>query len=428
MIDFIVALWGGVKNLFYSLHPRQLRRFAAELPVLTPLAVRSVRRRLPRYLMVGVSLGAGIIIFLVLSASFRGSAVDLAGRTSPMDLPADIVVLDIADWGRAAADLGWVGAAGSYEVFDSWEAPTSVGLRRVLGLPEGGRLLGWLGLDRLPPPGGVLLAADVAAAAGLRPGDTVLVGRVGQDGFTGRGYRLAGLHEARDSLFRGTLVMSLEELLELRATLGAASGSPAGGPGADSPQPTALAAWAGSEGTLPRMLERVKGLFPDATIWWAALPGDQAYRAVGGFLAPGRLVLALVFVLAGLGVFNVMLLSLLGRKAQLGVLKALGSDDDEVFLLLFLEGGFMALGGSALGLTGGALLVRAFDRVSELPLLLTPSALVWAAVLGVVSFYLASWFPATLCRRASPIQLMAERRLYLDPRSTCAQCGRCGGF
>ncbi|RJQ04197.1 MAG: ABC transporter permease [Bacillota bacterium] len=132
--------------------------------------------------------------------------------------------------------------------------------------------------------------------------------------------------------------------------------------------------------------------------------------------------------MAGLGVFNVMLLTLLQRKVQLGVLKALGSLDEEVFLLLLLEGSFTAAGGTALGLVGGALLVRFVDRTSIVPLSVTTSSVAWALVLAIVSFLLAAWLPATLCRRATPIQLMAGRRLYLNPRSTCAQCGRCGGF
>jgi len=189
-----------------------------------------------------------------------------------------------------------------------------------------------------------------------------------------------------------------------------------------------MAVWVRDPGDLPTMLGKLRSLYPRADFLWSGLPAATARELVGGFLSPGTVILALVFVLAGLGVFNVMLLSLLQRKNQLGVMKALGSEDDEVFFLLFLEGAFMALGGMVLGLTGGPILVRLLDRASEAPLSLEPSALVWAALLGAVSFYMASWLPATLCRRASPIQLMAGRRLYLDPRSTCAQCGRCGGF
>ena len=192
--------------------------------------------------------------------------------------------------------------------------------------------------------------------------------------------------------------------------------------------PVAMAVWVNDQGDLSTVLSKLRTLYPRGVFLWGGLPASTARDLVGGYLSPGTVILGLVFLLSGLGVFNVMLLSLLQRKAQLGVLKALGSEDDEVFFLLFLEGAFMALGGMMLGLTGGVFLVRFMDRASEAPLSLEPSALIWAALLGVVSFYLASWLPATLCRRASPIQLMAGRRLYLDPRSTCAQCGRCGGF
>ncbi len=430
MIDWVNSLFRTLAGVVRAFGPQNLRKVAARVPLYAPLATRSLRRRLLRNLLVGLCLGAGIIVYLGLAASFRGAAVDVAGKTENLVLPADVLVFGTRlRGGQPLKSLKFVSQARASEVFDRWQAETSLGTRWVLGLAGDSRL--WAGLGDTTPsgPGEVLVPSSLAEPGRLQPGSTVHIGLVGPSGFSGRGFRVAGIFGADGAteLFRDTVVVRLEDLLSLRGELEAVV--PVGrGQSPASEGPNSVAIWERDPGDRRRLVGRVRGLFPGATMWWPELPAHEAYRAVGGVLSPGNLVLILVFVLAGLGVFNVMLLSLLQRKVQLGVLKALGAEDDEVFLLLVLEGSFLAAGGTLLGLLGGVGLVRILDRASQVPLVLTGSSLVWAVALAVASFYLAAWLPATLCRRARPTQLMAGRRLYLNPRSTCAQCGRCGGF
>lgn len=433
MLDYLESLFRGLARVVRSLHPRYLRKFAADFPLYAPLAGRSLRRRSLRHLLIGLCLGAGIVVYLGLSASFHGAAVALAGRAEEMTLPADVLAFGIGAAANRRPDaLKWVGQARSYEVFDRWQVVTSAGRLWATGFAPDSRLWPAAGGRGDLLAGQVLLPAAVGAAAGLEPGQTITVGLETPLGFCGREFPVAGFFDPTGELLDDAVVMRLDDLLALRAAL-AENAAVAGGTavvpgGAAAAEPDAVAVWVRDKGDEARLLARVRDLFPKATLWWRGLPADRAYHAVGGFLSPGRLILALVFVLAGLGVFNVMLLSLLQRKTQLGVLKAFGVGDDEVFLLLLLEGLFTAAGGAVLGVAGGLALVSSLNRGSLVALLVTPSAVALALALALVSFYLAAWLPATLCRRASPVQLMAGRRLYLNPRSTCAQCGRCGGF
>ncbi len=423
MLSLVEVLWQGVVNLVHSLHPRQVRRYVRVTPIYLPLAGRSLRRRLLRQVLVGLTLAAGIAVFLVLSASTHGLAVDVSSRTQEMDLPADVLVLGARPAaGHGLADLDWTASVERYESFRRWEAETALGKRWVLGLPAGSEMWPSPVEGELPGPGEVLVPLQLAAGSTpVRVGDTVDVGRHTPHGYAGRGYTVSGFFEGADDLCRDTLILPVETLDSLLATLGATAGDDAGGA-------TAVALWARAGDGPAKVAASVSDLFPGATFWREDSAADRAYRAVGGFLSPNRILLIVVFLLAGLGVFNVMLLTLLQRKTQLGVLKALGADDDEVFFLLLLEGGLVAAGGTLVGLTAGSVLVETLNRSSDTILSLAPSSIGLALVLAVASFYLASWLPATLCRRATPIQLMAGRRLYLDPRSTCAQCGRCGGF
>jgi hypothetical protein len=429
MMGFLEAVFRGLARLGIALHPRAIVATIRKAPLYAPLAVRSVRRRLIRHLLVGLSLGAGIVVFLGLAASFGGAASGAADRTRDMVLPAEVVVLGLGPVaGRAVDDLRWVAQAEDFETFDRWQAVSSAGQLWVVGLTPGGRLWRGLGLDRPADAEEVFLPTSLATGR-LAVGGVIRLGILGPGGFVGREYRIAAVFEtaSADALLGETVVMNLDALIDLRRSLAPETG-PAPAEESVLSGPNSVAVWQRDVGDLDRLRSRVATLFPQATIWWAGFPASQALRYVGGFLSPGNLVLAFTFVLAGLGVFNVMLLSLLQRKVQLGVLKALGAEDDEVFLLLLLEGAFMAIGGTFLGLGGGFGLVGYLDRASQIPLEITAGNLIWAIALAAVSFIAAAWLPATLCRRASPIQLMSGRRLYVNPRSTCAQCGRCGGF
>jgi putative ABC transport system permease protein len=154
------------------------------------------------------------------------------------------------------------------------------------------------------------------------------------------------------------------------------------------------------------------------------LAGDLSRRA----WSPVLTVMGLVVTLAGAGLFNLMLISFLRRKRHLGMLRALGMDSSELGLLLILEAGLM----SALGLFAGwglaAALIWQLNRFHEPALHLVPGAFAVSAVLAAGILVLGSFIPVTLSRRATVDQLLYNRRVYLSPNPSCAQCGRCGGF
>jgi len=432
VIDWLDALAGWLRRLVAALHPRNLCRTAEEVSVFGPLAVRSVKRRLARSILVSLSFAAGTAVYLGLAASFNGAAAAVAVKTAEPPLPADVIVVGVGPAGaQPVAALDAVPWARDYEVFDCWTAETSLGRRLVVGLTEGGRLEAGLGLSGPIPAGKVFVPRALAAAAGVDEGAVVEIGLTGSRGFVGRPLSVGGVFTPGRAagLFADALVVRLEESLDLRTYLEreglalSAAGRPAVPAGPDS-----VAVWERDPGDTPRLVARVRKLFPGADVQWPGLAAEEARRAAGGFFSPAGVALSLVFFIAGLGAFNVLVLSLLQRKTELGVLKAIGASDDEVFGLILLEGAMMAATGTLLGLGTGVGLVGWLNRISSLPLHLTSGDLGSAVGLAAFSFYLAAWLPGTLCRRASPVQLVGGRRLYLNPRSTCAQCGRCGGF
>jgi putative ABC transport system permease protein len=131
-------------------------------------------------------------------------------------------------------------------------------------------------------------------------------------------------------------------------------------------------------------------------------------------------VALVALVVAGLGITNTLLMSVLERTHEIGVMKAVGARERHIQLLFLLEGAWIGLLGSALGLLFGWLASIPGDRIAhrlaeqQAQTELSHSLFVfpWWLVLGVPLFVtlltlLAALYPA---RRAARVNAMTALR------------------
>ncbi|MDR2098303.1 MAG: FtsX-like permease family protein [Spirochaetaceae bacterium] len=69
-----------------------------------------------------------------------------------------------------------------------------------------------------------------------------------------------------------------------------------------------------------------------------------------------RIMLVILFILSLLGIANTVLLAILERTKEIGMLRALGMTDGELILMMTLESGFIGMIGSAAGIVIGCLI------------------------------------------------------------------------
>jgi len=113
---------------------------------------------------------------------------------------------------------------------------------------------------------------------------------------------------------------------------------------------------------------------------------------------------------AGVGIMNVMLVSVTERRAEIGLLKAVGARDRQVLAAFLAEAVLLALAGGACGLAAGALAVRVFTRIyPSFPA--TPP--LWAvALVAAMSLAVGGLFgvwPARRATRLDPVAALAGR-------------------
>jgi len=126
---------------------------------------------------------------------------------------------------------------------------------------------------------------------------------------------------------------------------------------------------------------------------------------------------SLALVVASLGVINTLVMAILERRREIGVLKALGASDRDVQQLFFMEAGAMGLFGGVLGLLFGWAIGRAITfatnvylhsqqlpsaNVTAVPLWLAGFAIVFAILVSLA----AGIYPASRAARLNPVEAL----------------------
>ncbi|HTZ42772.1 MAG TPA: FtsX-like permease family protein [Jatrophihabitans sp.] len=139
--------------------------------------------------------------------------------------------------------------------------------------------------------------------------------------------------------------------------------------------------------------------------------GDRA-RTIDQLLGILYGLLALAIVIAVLGIINTLALSVVERRREIGMLRAVGLVRAQVRRTIYLESTLIALFGAivgvALGLVFGSLFVRTLRDAGlgtiSVPMTQAVVMLLLAAVVGV----LASLWPAARAARTRPLEAIAD--------------------
>jgi len=126
---------------------------------------------------------------------------------------------------------------------------------------------------------------------------------------------------------------------------------------------------------------------------------------------------SLALTVASLGIINTLVMAILERRREIGVLKALGATDGDVRSLFFAEAGAMGLVGGILGVALGWLIGEALTwgttiylrrqdlpgvKISYVPWWLAASAVAFAVAVSLV----AGLYPAGRAARLNPVEAL----------------------
>ncbi|MDA8198219.1 MAG: ABC transporter permease [Thermaerobacter sp.] len=130
----------------------------------------------------------------------------------------------------------------------------------------------------------------------------------------------------------------------------------------------------------------------------------SATRATFTNLLAGTALISLV--VGGIGIMNIMLVSVTERTREIGVRRAVGAVPEDVVLQFLLEAMVMSLTGGALGVGVGLVLVHLAPLILKTPAVFTPSAVVLAFVFSTLVGLVFGMYPAVKASHLHPIDAL----------------------
>ena len=115
---------------------------------------------------------------------------------------------------------------------------------------------------------------------------------------------------------------------------------------------------------------------------------------------------ALALIVGGVGIANVMSISVIQRSSEIGIRRALGHTRAIIAVQFLIEAFLVGVGGGAAGALVGALVVNVGAHLQGWVFTLEPLLLVWAGALAVVVATVAGIYPAMKAARLEPLETL----------------------
>jgi len=117
-------------------------------------------------------------------------------------------------------------------------------------------------------------------------------------------------------------------------------------------------------------------------------------------------IAAIALLVGGIGVMNIMLVSVLERTREIGIRKALGAKQRDIWLQFLLEAAFLALAGGIIGVAIGWGASYMIDKLDVMSTLVTADIVIMAVGVSVAIGLFFGFYPAWNASRLNPIQAL----------------------
>jgi lipoprotein-releasing system permease protein len=163
--------------------------------------------------------------------------------------------------------------------------------------------------------------------------------------------------------------------------------------------------------------DRIAALLPYKVESWSRL-SPQTVAGLSAQRAVAALISVFSLIASGFAIASVLIVSVLQRSKQIGILKSMGARSRQILLVFTLEGLGIALVGSTLGAIIGSAVSLAFGslkqpvtRVGGAPEPFFPVQITWqliaaAMLAAILSTVIAAILPARRAARLDPVQVL----------------------
>jgi putative ABC transport system permease protein len=117
-------------------------------------------------------------------------------------------------------------------------------------------------------------------------------------------------------------------------------------------------------------------------------------------------IAAISLLVGGIGVMNIMLVSVLERTREIGIRKALGARERDIWGQFLIEAAFLTFAGGIIGIICGWGISSILDRMGVMSTLVTPDIVILAVSVSVGIGLFFGFYPAWSASRLNPIEAL----------------------
>jgi putative ABC transport system permease protein len=137
---------------------------------------------------------------------------------------------------------------------------------------------------------------------------------------------------------------------------------------------------------------------------------QDTLNLIGSVLGNLKLLVVIVSIIAaivaGVGIINTMLMSVMERTKEIGTLKAVGWTNTNVMSMILLESAFIGIIGGIVGVIFGYLASAALGATGLVPTLVTLTTVVESFIFAFVIGIIGGAYPAYIASKLSPIEAL----------------------
>jgi len=117
-------------------------------------------------------------------------------------------------------------------------------------------------------------------------------------------------------------------------------------------------------------------------------------------------IAAISLLVGGIGVMNIMLVSVLERTREIGIRKALGARERDIWIQFLLEAAFLTFAGGIIGVIVGWAVAYIVSSMGLMTTLVTADIVILAVSVSVAIGLFFGFYPAWNASRLNPIEAL----------------------
>ncbi len=117
-------------------------------------------------------------------------------------------------------------------------------------------------------------------------------------------------------------------------------------------------------------------------------------------------IAAISLLVGGIGVMNIMLVSVLERTREIGIRKALGAKERDIWIQFLIEAAVLTFAGGVIGVIFGWVVSILVGRFAQMSTLVSPSVVIMAVSVSVGIGLFFGFYPAWNASRLNPIEAL----------------------